>query len=868
MVRQPGALGPDRVLGDLHQDRLAGLEDLLDLAVLALRAERVPVDLAGVDDGVATATDVDERGLHARQDVLHAGEVDVADQRRRGLAVHVVLDQDVVLEDGDLGQVVALPDDHAAGDRLAAGQELGLAEDRRTATAGVPALAAALALGLHPGRPADAGDLVLGRLLRPLDDLRGSRTRTTTSVGSSAAATASSPRRRRRRRRRRVPSPSSPCSSPEASASSAGVSPAASVRLVRPRTARRPRRCRRSRLSPSPCDGDGDRRDGDDDGGCRPRCRRTRRRRRPRPSSVSSSSVSSDSSAESSVGSRRRSSVCGRLVDGVRVDLATRRPGSSAPASLGVRPAPRPRRRRPRASAATAGSAVDDEPGGTSASGAAVSTCSSGSARRPRRPGSRARAPGRRGGLAGPAPGGALGGRLGRVLQPVLRGVSARHRRGEPRRPRPCGSRPCGSRRGPGRLRRRRLVRGRGRLGHEGVQAVGDRVRHGVGAGAGRRLEPAGRRRVRGRCGRRRGGRGDRGSGAVTGLGAAAGGPPGGWRRGAGGRLAARRRRGPRCGGVRAGGGLRLRRARCRALDLHSRRGTCAPMSVALRRGREDGSLRGPAPRTGTRGQAGALGAARRGGAPWSRGVTGCHPATWCRHDRVPARADIHTVQGPDVPCPAPAPATPPVGRRRALLARVGDRPGLLRSSTPWLSRVSTGGSGSTSAGSHGDQPGEHVVGPDERRLVREHEVEPVRRRGRRHDAAAGVEGPQTVLRHPLDLDGLAPQERRQRGRDLARGRHRAAVRTSASRSGGRRARRSARPTPRRRPARSAARRRAPRGPGPGRRARSARSRSTPPRSPHRSRRRSRTRCAGAARSPRSRPSARRPAAARARRPG
>ena len=104
VVGQPGTLGADRVLGDLDQDRLAGLEDLLDLAVLALGAEGVPVDLAGVEDGVAATADVDEGGLHRGQHVLHPAEVDVADQRRGGVPVDVVLDQDVVLQDGDLGR--------------------------------------------------------------------------------------------------------------------------------------------------------------------------------------------------------------------------------------------------------------------------------------------------------------------------------------------------------------------------------------------------------------------------------------------------------------------------------------------------------------------------------------------------------------------------------------------------------------------------------------------------------------------------------------------------------------------------------------------------------------------------------------------
>ena len=156
VVGQPRTLGADRVLGDLDQDRLARLEHLLDLAVLALGAEGVPVDLAGVEHGVAAAADVDERRLHRRQHVLHPAEVDVADQRRGGVAVDVVLDQDVVLEHRDLGKIVALPDDHLAGHRLAPGQELGLAQDRRPAPAGLAALAAPLPLGLHPGRPVDA----------------------------------------------------------------------------------------------------------------------------------------------------------------------------------------------------------------------------------------------------------------------------------------------------------------------------------------------------------------------------------------------------------------------------------------------------------------------------------------------------------------------------------------------------------------------------------------------------------------------------------------------------------------------------------------------------------------------------------------
>jgi len=46
---------------------------------LAAETGGVPVDLAGVQHGVATAADVDERGLHARQYVLDLAQVHVAD---------------------------------------------------------------------------------------------------------------------------------------------------------------------------------------------------------------------------------------------------------------------------------------------------------------------------------------------------------------------------------------------------------------------------------------------------------------------------------------------------------------------------------------------------------------------------------------------------------------------------------------------------------------------------------------------------------------------------------------------------------------------------------------------------------------------
>src|SRR5262249_18454919 len=109
---QARALGADRVLGDLDQDRVAGLHRLLDGAGAPFQAGRVPVDLTGVQDRVATPADVDEGGLHAGQHVLHPAEVDVAGHRAGTGPGDVVLNQHAVLEYRDLGPVGTLAYHH------------------------------------------------------------------------------------------------------------------------------------------------------------------------------------------------------------------------------------------------------------------------------------------------------------------------------------------------------------------------------------------------------------------------------------------------------------------------------------------------------------------------------------------------------------------------------------------------------------------------------------------------------------------------------------------------------------------------------------------------------------------------------------
>ncbi len=151
----------DRVLRHLDEDALARLEGVLDALGLVVETGGVPVDLAGVQDGVAPAADVDERRLHRRQHVLHPAEVDVARHRARLLLTRdIVLGEHPVLEDADLSAPLLLAHDHDALDALAACEELGLGDDGAAASR-LTALAAALLLRLEAHRALDGRDLVL-----------------------------------------------------------------------------------------------------------------------------------------------------------------------------------------------------------------------------------------------------------------------------------------------------------------------------------------------------------------------------------------------------------------------------------------------------------------------------------------------------------------------------------------------------------------------------------------------------------------------------------------------------------------------------------------------------------------------------------
>ena len=129
LLGQPGALGPDGVLGHLAQDGLAGLEHVLDPGLGPLGAapfDVVPViaHVAPVQDGVLGDADIDEGRLHAGQDVLHPAPIDVAVDLVGVVRSprDVVLDQRAALQHGDLGHPGRDVDaDQVAPDLLAPG---------------------------------------------------------------------------------------------------------------------------------------------------------------------------------------------------------------------------------------------------------------------------------------------------------------------------------------------------------------------------------------------------------------------------------------------------------------------------------------------------------------------------------------------------------------------------------------------------------------------------------------------------------------------------------------------------------------------------------------------------------------------------
>src|SRR5690625_3161297 len=116
---------PYRVFGDLNQYRIAGFQRVFDFLGLTIKLRGIPVDLTGIQDGVAPASNINERRLHGWQNVLHLAEVDVADQRVLLGIRYKVFSEDPVFEYRNLDLTLTLTDEHLAFNGFPPGQEFG-----------------------------------------------------------------------------------------------------------------------------------------------------------------------------------------------------------------------------------------------------------------------------------------------------------------------------------------------------------------------------------------------------------------------------------------------------------------------------------------------------------------------------------------------------------------------------------------------------------------------------------------------------------------------------------------------------------------------------------------------------------------------
>ena len=179
---QTGTLRPNGILGDLHEHRLPGLEHLLHLAVLGGDTIGVPVHFTRVEDSVAPPPDVNERRLHAGKHVLHAPQIDIANQGCGGRAIHIMFDEDPILDHGELGVVLSLTDHEFPVHGFTTRQEFGLGEDRGAATTRSAVLLTALPFGFHAGGTLDPGHLV------PSSTFRFGAAGTTATAATAAGA--------------------------------------------------------------------------------------------------------------------------------------------------------------------------------------------------------------------------------------------------------------------------------------------------------------------------------------------------------------------------------------------------------------------------------------------------------------------------------------------------------------------------------------------------------------------------------------------------------------------------------------------------------------------------------------------------------
>ena len=135
--REPRALGLERVLDDLDDDLLPGLEQVGDARAGLLAAAALHLldarqhDLVDVQEAVLLEPEVDERRLEAGQDVVDLALVDVADDRAAAAALEVDLGDAVA---GRQAALLAAPGPTAAGTSPAASSIATRVSPRSTVT--------------------------------------------------------------------------------------------------------------------------------------------------------------------------------------------------------------------------------------------------------------------------------------------------------------------------------------------------------------------------------------------------------------------------------------------------------------------------------------------------------------------------------------------------------------------------------------------------------------------------------------------------------------------------------------------------------------------------------------------------------------
>ncbi len=132
---QAAPLGAHGVLGGLHQDLIALLQQLRDLAPVLGHADRD--DLVDVEEPALLQADVDERRLHTREDVAHAALPHVPDDGPLPASLDVHLRRTAVLQNGHPG-LPRVDGDEDLRLQLSSSGGLGSSVLRRSARAPTP----------------------------------------------------------------------------------------------------------------------------------------------------------------------------------------------------------------------------------------------------------------------------------------------------------------------------------------------------------------------------------------------------------------------------------------------------------------------------------------------------------------------------------------------------------------------------------------------------------------------------------------------------------------------------------------------------------------------------------------------------------